>query len=499
MNEVELKFHLIGQFKLSKNGTEAKEDIAGVIDDANKNILTKGAPKGKGAEVVSWSVDDAITVEIRSDRYVRAHDALLRLRKALVSALGKYRIGIRGIEVEKFTIIIPTEKPLKKLKIPFVKDMQYKNGNILLELDVAEPQIEGRVPDRIITLIVDKIKSQKYGKKEHWELLWASKEKKPKFTSDPTQELIDRCWIKHGSCKGQWIFGPQITKVFRTLEQIIEEEVLRPLGYHEMIFPKVVAWDVWKKSGHAKGIYPEMYYVCPPKTRDEAYWEDVIDHYKVTLEVPLDMIKEKIDKPIGGMCYAQCPPGWGFLEGETLPDDILPICVFDRSGTSHRYESGGIRGIERVDEFHRIELVWIGTPEQIAEHSKKLQERYKNIFEDILDLQWRMAWVTPWFMAQEGTGGLSEKKEVGTIDYEAFMPYSKKWMEFQNVSNNGGKYPAGFNVKLQSGKELWSGCSGIGLERWVAAFFAQKGLDMKDWPSDFRERVKTLPEVFRFL
>ncbi len=93
-----------------------------------------------------------------------------------------------------------------------------------------------------------------------------------------------------------------------------------PLGYSEMIFPKLDTWDVWKKSGHAQGVYPEIYFVCPPKTRDPAFWEEVMDYYKVTHEVPLDLVKEKIDVPIGGMCYAQCPTFWGFLQGMTLAE-----------------------------------------------------------------------------------------------------------------------------------------------------------------------------------
>jgi seryl-tRNA synthetase len=48
------------------------------------------------------------------------------------------------------------------------------------------------------------------------------------------------------------------------------------------------------------------------------------------------------------------------------------------------------------------------------------------------------------------------------------MPYrgeKRKWLEFQNMSVNRDRYLKGFNVKSQSNKELWSGCSGIGLER----------------------------------
>ena len=299
----------------------------------------------------------------------------------------------------------------------------------------------------------------------------------PKFTGDPTEEMQKAGWIKHGSSRGQWIYGPEATHVFRTFEKIVLEEIVGPLCYREMIFPKLDTWDVWKKSGHAQGVYPEIYFVCPPKTRDPAFWEEVMDHYKVTHEVPLELVKEKIDLPIGGMCYAQCPTFWGFLQGMTLPSEEMPITVFDRSGTSHRYESGGIHGIERVDEFHRIEIVWLGTKAQVLAEAEKLKACYKHIFEDILELHWRTAWVTPWFMAQEGKTGLSEMSGAGTVDYEAVLPYNGNWIEFQNLSVNGEKYPKGFTVKSQSGEALWSGCSGVGLERWASAFLSQKGLD----------------------
>jgi seryl-tRNA synthetase len=205
------------------------------------------------------------------------------------------------------------------------------------------------------------------------------------------------------------------------------------------------------------------------------------------------------------MCYAQCPPLWPYFSGKTIADDSLPIKVFDRSGTSMRYESGGIHGIERVDEFHRIEYVWAGYPEQVAEVHKEIVEHYKHIFNDILELEWRMAFVTPWFMAQEGLIGIAdEKKQIGTIDFEAYLPYrgtrkESEWLEFQNASNNGDKYPRGFNVKSQSGEQLYSGCTGIGLERWLATFLAQKGMDPEQWPKAFRKKIGEIPDGIKFL
>lgn len=491
-------------FRLSADAAAAREAITQFFAEAAP-LLQKGAPEGHGAAVSQWKlIGNRIDLTIESDRYVRAHDAVLRLRKPLAELLGKkYHIGVRGLDISKFEIEVESDRAIEH-KIPYVKEIKFENGLLKLDLDVGpsgtlgQSEIENRIPDRIVSLLEEKLQSYG-GKGEHWELLWESAEREPRFNRDPTEEMLKSGWIKHGSSRGQWIYGPEATHIFRTFEQIVLDEIIGPLGYSEMIFPKLDTWDVWKKSGHAQGVYPEIYFVCPPKTRDPAFWEEVMDYYKVTHEVPLELVKEKIDVPIGGMCYAQCPTFWGFLQGMTLANQELPIKVFDRSGTSHRYESGGIHGIERVDEFHRIEIVWLGTKEQALAEAEKLKACYKHIFEDILELRWRMAWVTPWFMAQEGKTGLAEMSGAGTVDYEAVLPYNGNWIEFQNLSVNGEKYPKGFTVKAQSSEPLWSGCSGVGLERWTSAFLSQKGLDMDSWPEAFRKRFGQMPKGIRFL
>ena len=113
--------------------------------------------------------------------------------------------------------------------------MQLENGRLFLSLDVGpegslgQSEIENRIPDRIISLLEEKL--QTYGgKTEHWELLWESPAREPKFSRDPTEEMQKVGWIKHGSSRGQWIYGPQATQVFRAFEKIVLEEILRPLA-----------------------------------------------------------------------------------------------------------------------------------------------------------------------------------------------------------------------------------------------------------------------------
>ena len=152
-----------------------------------------------------------------------------------------------------------------------------------------------------------------------------------------------------------------------------------------------------------------------------------------------------------------------------------------------------------------MEPVYVGTPEQLLELRKLFLERYTKVFNEILELEWRTAWVTPFYMQQSGGVGVEDEREhvKGTIDFEAYLPYrgpreGSEWLEFQNLSIVGDKYTKAFTIRTQRG-ELWSGCSGIGLERWLTAFLAQKGLDPDGWPAGFRRWAEPVPEEFAFL
>ena len=483
-------------------------DLTGYMKEAGK-LLQKGAPEGEGALIDEWNLKgDRLKLRIKSGRYVRPHDAVYRIKNHLAKEMGaEYKTGIREILGSRYEISFEVKDiPKKEMRIPYVKEIRFKNKTcrILLE-NLDESFLKNNYVDRIITLVNEKIEEQLYaGKGEHHEITWSSPVKEHAWSKDPTQEMKKINWIKHRG-RGQWIYGPTPTKIIKTMEAIVEEKLLKPMNFQEVILPKAVTWDVWKRSGHAKNVYNEIYYLSPPKTRSREFWEDVIDEYRITGEIPLDKIKEKIDPPIGGVSYAQCPPLWPFFENRTLDLEQMPLKLFDRSGPSMRYESGGIHGIERVDEFHRIEIVWLGTRKQVIKLHKEIIEAYKKIFNQVLDLEWRMAWVTPWFMAQEGLKGLAdERHEIGTVDFESYLPYKgsreeSEWLEFQNASNNGVKYPQGFNVKLSGGEELYSGCTGIGLERWLATFLAQKGLKPQRWPQAFREIFGEMPQEIRLL
>ncbi len=502
-------FELKAILSFSGDLREGKETLQQNIEDANKDLLKRGVPKNVsgGALIEDYTIEGSdLCIKITSDRYVRAHDALIRLKKSLSEAMGrKHRVGVRDIKIIDYMIRFEIDRPpVEKLKLPFVDELELDGKTCIISVkNLTQDQLANNYVDRIIQRIKEKIDAQYYeGKEELWELIWESGDKKPVWTRDPTEEMEKRGWIKQGPTKGKWFYRPQAAKILRCMEEIAVKEVLEPLGFQEVIESTMVPFDVWQETGHMEGVPNEVYYICEPKSRDPEEWEEFVDLVNISKEVPVDKLKELVTAPRAGICYAQCPLMYWSLRNTTIADDSLPVLLYERTVPSARYESGGRHGIERVDEFHRIEPIYIGTKEQLLTLKEDLIERYTHVFQNILDLEWRMAKVAPFYMQQSGHGDEDGEEDLGTIDFEAYMPYrgdrnDSKWLEFQNLSIFK-KYTKAFNIKAQS-KDLYSGCSGIGLERWSAAFLAQKGLDPNNWPSKFNKICGNLPKGLNLL
>ena len=497
-----MKFDLESVFTFSADLSSIKKEINNFITGFNKKNL---AEKDTFIENIKITKNQ-LFFNIVSKGIFRPHNALLQIKNSIGKEFGKkHHLGVRDIKIQSYKIEFKLDKkPLKKVNIPFA-EVKLKDKQVTMILtDVDEEFLRRNYIDRMINLVKEKVENQYYeGKAEFWKPIWESKEKKPLWSKDPTEEMIKLGWIQQGPSKGKWFYRPQAAAILKTMEEIAMNEVLKPLGFNEIIESHIVPFDIWLKTGHMEGMPGEFYYVAEPKSRDTEKWERFVDLTKITKEIPVEELKKNVGLPNSGVCYAQCPVIYWSFKGKTLSEKSLPILIYDKTAVSCRYESGGRHGIERVDEFHRIEPVYIGTREQLIKLRDKFLERYKHVFNEILDLDWRMAWVTPWYMQQAGKVGDTKTQDTGTIDFEAYMPYrggrkKSEWLEFQNLSILGDKYIKAFNIKAQK-SELWSGCSGIGLERWTVVFLAQKGLDPNKWPSGFRKYLDKIPDGIEFL
>ncbi len=464
--------------------------------------------RGRG-ELAAWAVTgDRLSLTLAADGG-RPHQALLSIARQLGESLGRTsKIGVRTLRGTRYRVRfeVPTP-PTRPITLPIPHTLSFEGGSAVLELtDLSEEALRDNWVDRVVQLVLEKAKRQAYaGKEQYWSLLTPARPREHAGRSDPTEEMLKRQWVRSGPTKGKWFLGPTVAHLYRTMERIARTEVLEPLGFIEVVQPHHDSFDILLKTGHLEGLPGEFYYAAEPRSRDPADWERFTDLVKITRAVPSEELAKLVGPPSAVLCYAQCPTIYWWLSGRTIPTDRLPLKVFDRTAVSNRYESGGRHGLERVDEFHRIEPVYLGTPEQLAALREELLARYARVFDEILELEWRTAWVTPFYMQQAGGVGVEDATAhvKGTIDYEAYLPYrgtreASEWLEFQNLSIVGDKYTKAFTIRAQKG-ELWSGCSGIGLERWLTTFLAQKGFEPKEWPEGFRNAAGTMPRDVDFL
>lgn len=498
------QYKLTGTLRLSKKANDLVEEFTEVFTECTDEFISEDQRWAQRECTV-----DGDKVEVQLDiTTAPAHRFFYRLQKCIGKKMGReYHLGVKDAIVDRLRIQFEmATEPVTELKMPFVKKLEFDGKICTAILEDVENDfiIEGAV-ERLMKRIEERVERQYYeGKEEFWELMEESPHREPKWEKDPSSEMVDRGWIVRGPTKGKWFYRPEITAILNAMKEIAKKEILEPMGFQEVIESNFVPFDVWRRTGHMMGVPNEVYYFSEPATRDPQFWQEFQDKVYITNDVDVDELKKRVSEPKGGIVYAQCPNIYWSFEKAVIPEEDLPLKIFENTVASARYESGGRHGIERSDEFHRIEIVYIGRPEQLNELKEELTARFHHVFDEILEINWRMAWVTPWYMQQSGQEGVEDETEhiLGTIDFEAYLPYrgdkadSDNWLEFQNLTIAGDKFTDAFTIKTQKG-DLWSGCSGIGLERWAVVFLAQNGLDPEKWPDGFKEYLSELPKGFR--
>ncbi len=487
--------------KLNKKKTAALERW---FKDIAPDVLRKGArEEGEGASVESVEISgDAVKLKLATGRSVRPHDAAARLRRSITEDLGReLGAGVRGIEFPSYKIRLKG-KGLKTTSLPFTKSIKETADGVTLDLELSEKDIYDQVPDRLIKLYVEKMEGAPSGR-EVFEEVWRSRTKSPKYSRDPNEELVERGWVKKFT-QGIWYYMPPFASLVRAMESIIVNEIAKPNGFVEVFLPKLITLDVMRKKGQLYGIPNEMFYVCEPLSRDMSGFQDYADLVKITGETHPEKLREKLRPPEYGLPFAQCEPFYEIFSGQVVDLDQPPAKFYDKSGFSFRYESGGLTGLERLNAFTRIELAFLGNPEQVMQTRDSLMSSYQRALDGTLDLEVRTKEVTPVWMAHAGMTKDVSRDVPATLDIEVYIPHrgdreTSEWLEVANASVHFDKYVDWYNVKEKKGRETWTGCSGNGLERLAVSVLANHGFEYDGWPKGLKNHLEKLPEPYRMV
>ncbi|AEF95701.1 serine--tRNA ligase [Methanotorris igneus] len=506
-----MRFELDGRIMFSKELTEEAIKSAEEVIKNSREIFLKGVPKGKedeASKIIDYKFEgNQLKLKIVSGTYTRAHEGLIRLRKPLAQKLGReHRIGVRDIIIDHYVITIPSEKAekLKGKKVPEC-EVEIDNNEIKLIFEnVGDSELKRNIIDRAIKFVKNELE------KEERDLTFEvckippgtivreyKAKRKITFDKDPTDVAEELGWVKKFPGRGQWFYAPPMAALFRAMEELIVEEVVKKLGFEECLFPKLIPLEIMYKMRYLEGLPEGMYYVCPPKREPELF-EEFVSEMMIKKEIPIEKLKNLLRDPGYVLAPAQCEPFYQFFDHEMIDVD-KPIKFFDRSGWTYRWEGGGARGLDRVNEFLRVECVWIGSPE-FVEKTRDETLKYAEKLAEKLDLEyWVEVGDDPFYLEgrkKEDRG--IEFPDVPKYEMRLLLPHIKderKGVAVTSANVHGTHFVEGFGIKDYKGRRVWTGCTGYGITRWVVGFLAQYGFEFDDWPELIKKKIKKLPEV----
>ena len=169
----------------------------------------------------------------------------------------------------------------------------------------------------------------------------------------------------------------------------------RKAGYTEIMPPTVVN----AASGYGTGQLPDK--------EGQMYHCEIDDFYLIpTAEVPVtniyrDVILDEKDLPIKNCAYTEC---------------------FRREAGSYGKD---VRGLNRLHEFSKIEIVRIDKPEHSKESHKEMLEHVEGLLKK-LELPYRILLLC---------GGDQSFTSSICYDFEVYSEAQKRWLEVSSVSN----------------------------------------------------------------
>ncbi len=282
------------------------------------------------------------------------------------------------------------------------------------------------------------------------------------FTGDTNKLLIEKGWIKEFN-QGQWVYTTEITKIFKAFQKLYREEVANKLGFKEWILPRLLPVKAIEAFGGIQYAPETLFEVKPFDKKDNRSYL-------------LDPVQS------ASLYYV--------LSKELIDDKILPLKIFETmGGFQWRDEKQSELDIMRTTEYLKLELVYIGSPDDVVKTRLALKKRYIEIFNE-LELQWRIVVGAPCHLAPQTCARYEKAKSIEYLplyDYEFFIPFKNSWLEVAGTCIEEDENIDSFGIKSVNDQSLWSGCSGVGLNRLVYAFVSQKGFDFTKYPSFFRK------------
>jgi seryl-tRNA synthetase len=302
-------------------------------------------------------------------------------------------------------------------------------------------------------------------------------------------ELQRRGWLfEHG--RGYVSLAGPIRRLAVALDAALALRYRQRFGAEEAMFPAFISGRVLARCDYFDS-HPNIITMATHVMDDF----DVLEEFRAAnqgqqeLHIPRPDV---IATPETCLNPAACLPSYQALEGTRLQGEGRALTWQARV---FRHESRNTNGLDRLAEFNVRELVFVGTDEFVMQRRQEVLE----IFEELLgewDIDCRVETATDPFFAPVAAAR-AFWQQAREVKYEMLLAVepgdgdATRRIAGGSINIHEQFFGTRFDIKAEDGEPAFTGCVGVGIERWLYAILSQHGLEPTAWPDTLREAVQS--------
>ncbi len=307
------------------------------------------------------------------------------------------------------------------------------------------------------------------------------------YTSAVHEELKARGWL-HDYNKGYVAISGPVLNLARLVDTRAGELYHAHFGATDGQYPAFIDGETLAKCGYFDS-HPNAVSFIGHMVEDF----DAIEEFRRANSCAEGWsLPEDTHVHMPGQCLnpAACFPCYPTLEGHRIPDEGT---AFTWMGRVFRYESKNISGLDRLWEFNVRELVFVGTEDYVKDCRRRALPLIGELAAAV-DVECSIETASDPFFA---TVAAAKKfwQQAQEVKNEIMLPVepapdgSERRLACGSINLHGNFFGTRFDIEAADGKPAFTGCIGLGIERWVLAGFVQHGFDPKRWPAAIRNEV----------
>lgn len=295
--------------------------------------------------------------------------------------------------------------------------------------------------------------------------------------------MVERGWAVELGPGQVGLSGPAFD-LARTLDEAWRRLARDRLGATEQVYPTLIPTEVLRRCEYFSS-FPHLVSLVSHFVGDYERLEQVrranagADRFVIP-------DRDAIAAPDACLTPATCYHCYQGLEGRTLP---APGRAFTAAGRCARWESTNMTGLDRLWEFTMREVVFVGAEAWVRDRREQAMAAVGELIGSWgLDCTIESA-TDPFFAPMYATKSFWQSQ--GDLKYEIRLQVEPRGEEPRTISAGSfnlheGFFGETFDIGLDDGSPVFTGCTAFGLERWVLAVFTQHGLDPERWPASLR-------------